>query len=229
MVGEPVALTIRRSITRPAPALIDRFRDTPSGFVTDAMNGAGSAHHAIKPLLPSMTLCGPAVTAYCAPMDNLAAMAVLDFVQAGDVIVIAAQADAFAATIGDLWALWAKRLGVAGIVVDGLVRDVPGLLDADIPVFARGHCPNAGNRNGPGEINGAVTFGGVVVQPGDLVVGDRDGVVCVPGARADAVATQLDGVRAKEADALAKVRRGEKLAFWDEAALTARGAVRFVG
>ncbi|MCU0869999.1 MAG: RraA family protein [Burkholderiales bacterium] len=213
MVGDPVALTIRRTIPRPPTALIDRFRDTPTGFVTDAMNGRGSAHHAIQPLAPSMRCVGPAVTAFCAPTDNLAAMACLDFVQRGDVIVIAAQADAFSAVIGDLWALWAKRLGVAGIVVDGLVRDVPGLLDADIPVFARGHCANAGYKNGPGEINGAVSFGGVPVAAGDIVVADGDGIVFVPHA---------------QADALARVRRGETLGFWDAAGLAARGAVRWI-
>ena len=71
-------------------------------------------------------------------------------------------------------------VGIAAIVVDGLVRDVPGLLDADIPVFTRGHCPNAGYRNGPGEINLGVVCGGVAINPGDILVGDRDGVVAVP-------------------------------------------------
>lgn len=228
MIGNPVALTIRRKFERPAPAVLDAFRDAPTGFVTDAFNGRGSMHHSIKPLDPRMRFCGSAVTAYCGPMDNLAAMAVLDFLQAGDVIVIASGGNDTAAVIGDLWAIWAKRIGVAAIICDGLVRDVPGLLAADIPVFTRGWCPNAGYRNGPGEVNLGITCGGVHVGPGDIVVGDRDGVVVVPRAESQAVAERLALVKQKEADAEAKVKRGEKLAFWDEASLADRGGVRYL-
>lgn len=228
MIGDPVALTIRRNFPRPAPALVDRYRDTPSGFVTDAFNGRGSLHHSVKPIDPAMHFHGTAVTALCGPMDNLAAMAVLDFVQPGDVIVIAAAGDEFAAVIGDLWAIWAKKIGVAAIIVDGLIRDVPGLLDADIPVFARGHCPNSGFKNGPGEVNLGVTCAGVHIEPGDILVGDRDGIVCVPRVQAETVAQRLDEVRKKEAEALAKVRSGQKLAFWNETGLKERNAIRYV-
>lgn len=228
MIGDPVALTIRRDFPRPSAGVLDVFRGAPTGFVTDAYNGRGSLHHAIKPLLPEMSFCGTAVTAQCNPMDNLAAMASLDFAKAGDVIVIAAGGDEHAAIIGDLWAMWAKRIGVVAIVVDGLVRDVPGLLEADIPVFARGHSPNAGFRNGPGSVNLDVTAGGIAIGPGDILVGDRDGVVAIPLAHAEAVAERMAVVRAKEADSLAKVRRGEKLRFWDEAGLATRGGVRYV-
>lgn len=228
MIGDPIALTIRRRIARPAPELLQRFRDTPTGFVTDAFNGRGSLHHGIKPLHPAMKFCGTAVTALCGPMDNLAAMASLDFIEPGDVIVISAGGDDHAAIIGDLWAMWARRLGAVAVIVDGLVRDLPGLLDADLPVFARGWCPNSGFKNGPGEVNMGVTCGGVQIGPGDILVGDQDGVVAVPLEQAQAVAERLDLVREKEAQALAKVKAGEKLGFWNEAALQARSAVRYV-
>lgn len=228
MIGDPVALTIRRDFPRPAPELLSAFRDAPAGFVTDAFNGRGSLHHGIKPLTPRDSFCGVAATALCAPSDNLAAMAILDFVQPGDVIVLSSGGDEHAAVIGDLWALWAKRLGVAAIVVDGLVRDLPGLAEADIPVFARGHCPNAGYRNGPGEVNLGLTCGGVFIGPGDVIIGDVDGVVAVPLAQAEAVASRLALVRQKEAEALAKVRAGQKLQFWNESGLAARGGVRFL-
>lgn len=228
MIGDPVALTIRRDFPRPDAALLDAFRDAPSGFVTDAFNGRGSLHHSIKPLTPKKTFCGVAATALCSPTDNLAAMALLDFVKPGDVIVIGAGGDDHAAVIGDLWAMWARRLGVAAIVVDGLVRDLPGLIDADIPVFARGHSPNAGYRNGPGEVNLGVTCGGIYIGAGDILVGDVDGVVAVPLASAQAVAARLELVRQKEADSLAKVRAGQKLQFWNEAGLANRGGVRYV-
>jgi len=222
MIGEPIALTIRRKIARPAAGLLRAYKGRPTGFITDAYNGKGCLDFAIKPLTSGMKFCGPAVTALCGPMDNLAAMAALDFVKKGDVVVIAAAGDEHAAIIGDLWALRARQLGVVGIVVDGLVRDFPGLLKARIPVFARGIAPNAGFKNGPGEVNGGVTCGGVSILPGDIVSGDQDGVVCIPLAEAESIAVQLKLVEKKEAEAEAQVKRGEKRQFWNEKGLGAR-------
>ena len=226
MIGEPVALTIRRRIQRPAPPVLRAFRGAPSGFVTDAFNGRGCLDFRIKPLVPEMTLCGPAVTALCSPGDILAAMAILDFVKKGDVIVIAALGDTVEAKVGDLWLHQARKRGVAGVVCDGLVRDVKGLLAAGVPVFARGVAPNAGHKTGPGEINLGVSCGGVSIGPGDIVVGDRDGVVAVPLAQAPEVARQLALVRRKEADAEKKLARGASFEFWSAAAL--KGRVRYV-
>lgn len=222
MIGEPIALSVRKHIERPSRALLKAFMHKPTGYVTDACNGAGCLDVTIKPLQAHMRFCGPAVTAFCGPMDNLAAMAVLDFVAKGDVIVIATTGDTTAATIGDLWAFWAKRIGVAAIVCDGLVRDVPGLLKVGIPIFARGVKPNSSFKHGPGEINLGVSCGGVAINPGDIVVGDQDGVVAVPLDRAEHVAKHLEEVARKEAEAEARVRRGEKLKFWDPAALAGR-------
>jgi 4-hydroxy-4-methyl-2-oxoglutarate aldolase len=226
MIGEPVALTVRRSIERPSAATLRAYKGRPSGFITDAYNGRGCLDYTIKPLKDGMRFCGPAVTAFCGPMDNLAAMAVLDYARKGDVIMIAAAGDETAATIGDLWAYWAKKIGVAAIVCDGLVRDVAGLLKVGIPVFARGIKPNSSFKHGPGEINLGVNCGGVYVSPGDIVVGDVDGVVVVPLTEADRVARQLKEVERKEADAEARIKRGEKLKFWDPDAL--EGRIRYV-
>jgi len=226
MIGDPVMLTIRRNIERPSKALLKSFDGMPTGFVTDAYNGKGCLDFEIKPLMPAMTFNGPAITAFCGPMDNLAAMAILDFAKKGDVIVIATGGDDTAATVGDLWAFWAKKIGVAAIVCDGLVRDVAGLLKVGIPVFARGIKPNSAFKHGPGEVNMGVTCGGVAIGPGDIVVGDRDGVVAVPLAEAEQVAAQLGLVKKKEAEAEARVKGGEKLKFWDAAALGDR--VRYI-
>lgn len=226
MIGEPVALTIRRRIERPSAALLKAFRGRPTGFVTDAYNGGGCLDYAIKPLVARMRFCGSAITAYCGPMDNLAAMAILDFARKGDVIVIATTGDKTAAAIGDLWAYWAKKIGVAAIVCDGLVRDLPGLLKIGIPIFARGVKPNSSFKHGPGEVNMNVNCGGVSINPGDIIVGDQDGVVAVPLAEANAVARQLKEVERKETDAERRIRRGEKLKFWNPASLKDR--VRYI-
>jgi len=226
MIGDPVMLTIRRNIQRPSKALLKSFDGMPTGFVTDAYNGKGCLDFEIKPLMPAMAFHGPAITAYCGPMDNLAAMALLDFAKKGDVIVIATSGDDTAATIGDLWAFWAKKIGVAAIVCDGLVRDVAGLLKVGIPIFARGIKPNSAFKHGPGEVNMDVTCGGVAIGPGDIIVGDRDGVVAVPLAQVEQVAAQLEIVKRKESEAEARVKGGEKLKFWDPAALGDR--VRYI-
>jgi 4-hydroxy-4-methyl-2-oxoglutarate aldolase len=222
MIGDPVALTIRRKIERPSKSIMKAFAGMPTGFVTDAYNGKGCLDFAIKPLLPTMSFSGSAITAFCGPMDNLAAMAILDFAQEGDVIVIATTGDDTAATIGDLWAFWAKKLGVAAIVCDGLVRDVTGLLKVDMPVYTRGIKPNSAFKNGPGEINTTVTCGGVAISAGDIIVGDRDGVVAIPLAQAGSVVERLELVKEKESQAEAKVNKGIKLKFWDPDALGSR-------
>jgi len=228
MIGDPLALTIRRRIERPAPALARAYRKTPTGFITDAFNGKGCMHHRIKAIDARMTFSGSAVTALCPPNDNLAAMAILDFVKKGDVIVIATHGDETAGVIGDLWAMRAKQLGVVAVVCDGLVRDVPGLLKVGLPIFARGWAPNSGFKNGPGEINLGVSCGGVTVNPGDIVAGDRDGVVVVPLAEAKKIAANLVLVRRKEAETLAIVKSGKARSFWDEKALKKRDAVRYL-
>ena len=228
MIGEPVALTIRRNFERPAARVLRAFRGTPTGFVTDAQNGQGFLDYRIKPIDQAMTVCGPALTCYCSPTDTLAAMAALDFATKGDVIVIAAKNDETAAVIGDRWAMWAKKVGVAGIVCDGLVRDLVGLLEVGIPVFARGVAPNSGFKRGPGEINTRVACGGIAVDPGDLVVGDRDGVVVVPRAGAEDVAARLSEVRKKEVALDAAVRRATSIQFWSETETRARGGVRYL-
>src|SRR5258708_19595589 len=162
------------------------------------------------------------MTALCGPMDNLAAMAIVDYEKKGDVIVIASTGDDTAATIGDLWAFSAKKIGVVAIVCDGLVRDVTGLLKVDIPVYARGIKPNSAFKNGPGEINTTVTCGGVAICAGDIIVGDRDGVVAVPLPEAVQVVERLELVKQKETRVEAKRDNGIKLKFWDPDALGSR-------
>jgi len=230
MIGDPVALTVRRRFERPAASLVARFSGLPTGFVTDAMNGAGAMSYRIKPIAPEMSFCGVAVTAFCPPMDNLAVMAALDFVEAGDVIVVGTQGSEAAGIVGDLWASGARARGVVGVVTDGLVRDVPGLLKVGLPTFAIGHNPNSAFKNGPGSINLPISCGGIAVEPGDIVVGDRDGIVVVPRLLAERVAERLEAVKKKEADmeAIMASPAGATRSFWDEDSAKARGGVHYV-
>jgi regulator of RNase E activity RraA len=114
------------------------------------------------------------------------------------------------------------------VVVDGLARDVAGLVDVGLPIFARGICPNSGFKNGPGEINTRVSCGGIAIEPGDVIVGDQDGVIAIPRSRAADVAAQLKLVEQREATLDAELRRADQAKFWNEEAARACGGIRFL-
>lgn len=223
MIGQPIALAITRHVDRPPPSLLEQFAGAQTSFVADAMQGWNCLHYAIKAQTTQQRFCGPAVTADNGPRDNLAAMAMLDHIEPGDVLVIATGEDESGAVIGDHWAAIAQQLGAVAVVTDGLVRDIEGIDRLGMPVFARGISPNAGYRNGPGSINGVVSVGGVSVAAGDILVGDRDGVAVVPRARAEAVAEQLAAIRRAEIEMEKKVAAGEVRKLWNPADFEARG------
>lgn len=223
MIGDPVALRIRAKIERAPKTLVRAFAKAQTSFIADAQQGWRCLHHSIKPLNPRHRFAGTAVTSYNGPRDNLAAMAMLDYAQRGDVLVIATDGDESGAVIGDHYAAIAKQKGVVAIVTDGLVRDAAGIDKLGPPTFARGLSPNAGYRNGPGEVNVPVSVGGVCIEPGDIVVGDRDGVVVVPRAEAEAIRAQLALVIKAEAATEARVQKKQVKRLWDPDAFAERG------
>lgn len=228
MIGDPVAIVIRRSIERPPKAVVDAFVGAQTSFIVDAMNGRGALDYRIKPVKPGSPFVGTAVTASGGPGDNLGAMAMLDVAEAGDVLVIATGSDEGGAVIGDIYAAIAKKLGVVAIVTDGLVRDAAGINKCGMPAYARGTAPNGGYPRGPGEVNAAVALGPVAIQPGDILAGDDDGIVVVPRAEADTIAAQLEAVKAMEAKLEAAVASGERRHLWNPADYEDRGGVRFL-
>jgi 4-hydroxy-4-methyl-2-oxoglutarate aldolase len=212
MIEDPPLLTLRRNFPRPAPEALAALTDLPTGYLVDAQSGRGALDHRIKPLDGTPggvnTFCGTAVTCRTGPDDNLALFGAIEVAQAGDVILAATDGFTGAAVIGDLVLAMAKNRGVVAFVTDGLVRDLDGIDPVGLPVFCRGVSPNSPARNGPGTAGLPVTLGGVPVDSGDVVVGDRDGVVVVPRARVDAVIGALAAIRAAEAALEAKVEAG---------------------
>src|SRR5690606_41173503 len=164
---------------------IEPFRERSTSFVVDAMDGRGALCHSIKPLAPNSRFGGSALTARAGARDNLAAIAALDLIGPGDVLVIATQGFAGTATLGDNMARIAKLRGAAAIVTDGMVRDAAEIIALGIPVFCRGMTPNSAFPSGPGEVGLPLTMGEVAIDAGDLVLGDRDGVVVVPRTRSE--------------------------------------------
>ena len=217
------ALTVRRGFARVDAALCARLKGVPSGNLADAQGRRGAISHDIRPVTRAAAFCGPALTVYAGPDDNLAAWAALDLVEAGDVIVIDTHGWAGSSVIGDGFAGMARNAGAVAIVTDGMVRDRAGLDEAGLPVFARGLSPNSPQKHGPGRIGLPLALGGVPVAAGDLVLGDDDGVVVVPRARAGAVAEALAAVEAKERAMAEAVARGDRRPGWLDEALERLG------
>ncbi len=209
MIKDPPALKVRRTFPRPDPAEVEALAGQPTGFIVDAMGGRGALHHRIKPLVPMSTIMiGVAVTCDCRPGDNLALFGALSVAGPGDVLVAATDGFTATAVTGDLLLGMARNRGISGFVTDGLVRDMPGLRAVGLPCFAAGVTPNSPARTGPGTVGLPIVVGGVAIESGDVVLGDEDGVVVVPRARAKAAIEALAGVRAAEAALDARVRDG---------------------
>jgi 4-hydroxy-4-methyl-2-oxoglutarate aldolase len=182
-VGNRVRLTIER----PAREVVERFRDADPPDLADAMNKSGAMRE-ILPMYRPMSKCvGPALTVKVPTGDALMIRKAMSLAQPGDVIVI----DGRGATSRSLWggnrSAVGARGGVAGVIVNGGVRDVDETRALALPLFARAVCPMASASSGPGEVNFPIACGGVVVHPGDIVVADEEGIVVVPRADAEDV------------------------------------------
>lgn len=227
MLDNPPLLSIHRGFHRPDRALVEQFRRAQTSHLADAMDGRGALDYRIKPLDPSnASFAGPALTAFAYPADIVALFGALSEAEAGDVIVLANDRYTRTAVIGDIAAGMMKNKGVAAFVTDGLARDRAGIVAAGLPVFCGGIQPNSPAMNGPGIVGAAVTLGDVHVEPGDVVVGDADGVVVVPASRLRQVLDRLAAVRAAEARTIALVEQG---ATMGEAARRMIGKATIIG
>jgi 4-hydroxy-4-methyl-2-oxoglutarate aldolase len=208
MIVDPPVLTLRRKIERPRPDLVGQFTGVATSHIVDALGGCG-ALEGIKPIDPhNASFCGAVLPCETGPSDNLALLAALSFAEPGDVIVAAAANFTGSAVVGDNVALMARNRGVAAVVTDGMARDSRGIIEAGLPVFARGVTPNSCVRTGPGRVGFPIVAAGVHLQAGDIVVGDCDGVVVIPASQQVSVLTRLATVLAAEEALQARIREG---------------------
>jgi 4-hydroxy-4-methyl-2-oxoglutarate aldolase len=198
MIEEPPLLTVRRSFERPPPAMLQALVGAPTSVVADAQSGRGGLDHRIKPLKDGDVVVGPALTCWCGPCDNLAALAALELAQPGDVLVVATDGWQGTGVVGDRYAAMAARRRIGGLVTDGLLRDRAGILAAGFACWGRGLSPNSPYFKGPGEIGLPVTLGGVAVESGDVIVADAEGVVVVPRRALATTLAMLEQVKANE-------------------------------
>ena len=171
------------NIARPVPALLQAFQEISTATLSDAMGRHGAISSQIRPIYENIRMVGSALTVLCFPGDNVMTHKALQMIEPGDVLVVD-DGDYNTGCFGHKSALHARSRGGVGIVASGSVRDVALLRRDRFPTFARGVSPRAPQKNTPGSINIPVHIGGIVIHPGDIVVGDDDGVVVVPLAMA---------------------------------------------
>ena len=188
--------------------ILARFHGQGTGPVCDALGRFAAMDYRIKPLDPDMQLVGSALTVWTRPCDNLVIYKALEMAQPGDALVIAIHGHPTNATWGELTSLFAQARGLAGMVTDGVVRDSREIVEIGVPIFARGLTPNSPLKDGPGKINVPVTCGGITVRPGDILVGDADGVVVVPQELAETILEGVTAIQAKEAGIRAEIEAG---------------------
>jgi RraA family protein len=180
----PVGLRVYTNVQRPPSELVSALGELPTSNIADCMNRFFTMDPMIRLFGPmSSKLVGSAVTVRTREGDNLMIQQALDLAKPGDVIVVASGGGR-RSLVGEIMCQFAKKKGIAGMVLDGPIRDVEAIYNMGFPVYATGSNPGGPHKEGPGEINVTVSCGGVEVHPGDIIVGDADGVVVIPPADA---------------------------------------------
>ncbi|MFP7477952.1 RraA family protein [Terribacillus saccharophilus] len=167
--------------------LIERAKKLNTTLLADVMGCTGAMDYRIKPVSSGMEFVGTAMTVSLRPGDNLFLHQAIYSAKKGHVLVVDGKGHTNNAYLGELMASSAKAIGVEAVVIDGLVRDKKALEELKFPIYSKGFNPNGPYKDGPGEVNKVISCGGVRVIPGDLIVGDDDGVVVVPADRIDEV------------------------------------------
>jgi 4-hydroxy-4-methyl-2-oxoglutarate aldolase len=188
--------------------LIDGFKKLPAGNVCDANDKIGNMDFRIKPIDPKSKLAGPAFTVPCAPGDNIAIHEAIYKAPAGSVLVIDAKAYTGAGPIGEIVVTACIKQGIAGIVIDGTVRDAADIEALGFPLFCRGLNPGGTLKNVVTDLNTAIVCGGVQVNPGDMIAGDRDGVVVIKKEKAAEVLEKAQAISDKEDKIVKQIRDG---------------------
>lgn len=165
--------------TRADARLIAGIAASPVALIGDCLQRMGMLHHSIRPVTSHQVMSGTVYPILCREGDNLAIHRALDEVQPGDVLVINGYGELNRSVFGGILGEACQALGVAGVVIDGSVRDVDDLDAMGLPVYARGITPAGPYKNGPGSVGEAVACGGIVAYPGDAIIGDRDGVIVI--------------------------------------------------
>ena len=216
-----------RDIARVDAQVVEQAAQFPSSILADVAGRRGGLHGRIAPLAPSMRFAGPAITVEVRPGDNLMIHAAMAVAQPGDVIVVDGKGDLSSALMGEIMSQQCVALGIAAVVIDGAVRDSEAIRELGFPMYAAGLNPNGPTKFVPGRLNHPISIGGVTVHPGDLVVGDADGVTVIERAKAATMLSLAADKVAAETKRIADIQNRIALApAWLDGALRAAGVIR---
>jgi RraA family protein len=202
--------------------LVERYKTVPVANISDSMNRITAAGARLRPMHRQGVLAGPALTVKTRPGDNLMLHYALDIAVAGDVIVVDAGGDLSNALIGEMMLAYAQKKHLGGIVINGAIRDASSIRASDFPLFAAGITHRGPYKDGPGEINVPIAVDGMVIEPGDLVIGDDDGLLCVPFAQAEAILDKAVAKHRAEAQQLQDIADGVNDRSWVYNSLVAK-------
>jgi regulator of RNase E activity RraA len=218
---------IRRDLERVSPEVVAKAAQYQAAILADVAGRRGTMHGRIAALDPRMKMAGPAFTVEVRAGDNLMIHAAITIAKPGDILVIDGKGDQTAALMGALMLTACKQLKLGGVVIDGAIRDTLELRELGFPVFSVGANPNGPQKFSPGRINWPVSCGGIAVQPGDLIVGDADGVVVIEREKAAAMLPLAAKKVADEDARMTDIRASRDLApKWLEGALRAAGLLK---
>ena len=216
-----------RDIERVGADIVAEAAQFPSSILADVAGRRGALSGRIAPLAPSMRFAGPAITVEVRPGDNLMIHAAMAIAKPGDVIVVDGKGDLSSALMGEIMSQQCVALGVAAVVIDGCVRDAEAIRELGFPMYAAGLNPNGPTKFVPGRLNHPISIGGVSVNPGDLVVGDGDGVTVIERDKAAAMLPLAADKVAMETKRIAEIKSRKSLApAWLNGALRAAGVIK---
>lgn len=219
MIGFQICTRTRKVSTD----IVAKFRELPVANISDSMSRMTAGGARLRPIHAGGVLAGPAFTVKTRPGDNLMVHKALDIAEPGDIVVVDGGGDLTNSLIGEMMTAHAQQRGIAGIVIYGAIRDYDTLHAGTYPIFAAGVTHRGPYKDGPGEINVPIAIDGMVIAPGDLVVGDGDGLVCVPYDQAAEVLKATQAKHAAELKQIEAIKAGKSDRAWVDAALTRLG------
>jgi RraA family protein len=208
---------------RPDKKLVAELAQMVTPHLSDSMERLYAGGPQLRPMHDGAKLCGPAFTVRTAPGDNLLVHKAIDTAAPGDVIVVDAGGFNDHAIIGELMAARARQRGVAGMVIWGAIRDSAEIGAGSYPIYAAGVTHRGPYKNGPGEINVPIVIGSMPVNPGDIIVGDADGLVAVPQDQAERVLASAKSILEKETASMKQIVAGSVDRSWVDKALREKG------
>ncbi|MDH0738544.1 4-hydroxy-4-methyl-2-oxoglutarate aldolase [compost metagenome] len=203
--------------------VVEKFRPIPVANISDCMWRMTAGGARLRPMHDGTVLAGPALTVRTRPGDNLLVHKALELAQPGDVVVVDAGGDLTNAIIGEIMTTYAQTRGLAGIVINGAIRDCGAIRRGSLPVYAAGVTHRGPYKDGPGEINTVIALDGMTITPGDLILGDEDGLLCVPYEQVDAIYAAATAKMEVEARMMAQIAAGTLDTSWIDARMKAQG------